>query len=64
MITPSYSLTATERVLPKLALNFTTAALDSYVTFTRITGASNPATYVNSSGFVAAATNDHPGKGL
>jgi hypothetical protein len=25
MITPSFSLTATERVLPKLALDFTTA---------------------------------------
>jgi len=32
MITPSFSLTATERVLPKLALDFTTANLDSRVT--------------------------------
>jgi hypothetical protein len=49
MITPSFSLTATERVLPKLALDFTTASLDSRVTFTR-TG--NTATVTNSSGYV------------
>lgn len=60
MITPTFGLTATERVLPKLALNFTTASLDPRVTFTRTTGASNPATYVNSSGIVAAATNNQP----
>ena len=60
MITPAFSLTATERVLPKLALDFTTASLDSRVTFTRTTGASNPATYVNSSGVVTAATNNQP----
>ena len=60
MITPSFSLTATERVLPKLALDFTTASLDSRVTFTRTTGASNPATYVNSSGVVTVATNNQP----
>lgn len=50
MITPSFNLTATERVLPRLALDFTTASLDSRVTFTR-TG--NTATVVNSSGLVA-----------
>lgn len=60
MITPSFSLTATERVLPKLALDFTTASLDSRVTFTRTTGASNPATYVNSGGVITAATNNQP----
>lgn len=60
MITPSYALTATERVLPKLALDFTTAALDSRVTFTRTTGASNPATYVNSNGYIASASNNQP----
>ena len=38
MITPSFGLTATERVLPKLALDFTTASLDPRVTFTRTTG--------------------------
>jgi hypothetical protein len=60
MITPSFSLTATERVLPKLALDFTTAALDSRVTFTRTTGSSNPATYVASTGYIASATNNQP----
>lgn len=60
MITPSFNLTATERVLPKLALDFTTAVLDARVTFARTTGASNPATYVNSSGLVTAATNNQP----
>lgn len=60
MITPSFGLTATERVLPKLALDFTTASLDSRITFTRTTSASNPATYVNSSGVITAATNDQP----
>lgn len=60
MITPAFSLTATERVLPKLTLDFTTASLDSRITFTRTTGASNPATYVNSSGYVTAATDNQP----
>lgn len=49
MIPPSFSLTATERVLPKLALDFTTATLDPRVTFTR---AGDTATVVNSSGFI------------
>jgi len=49
MITPSFALTATERVLPRLALDFTTASLDPRITFTR-TG--NTATVINSSGFV------------
>ena len=60
MITPSFSPTATERVLPKLALDFTTANLDSRVTFTRTTDATHPATYTNSSGIVTAATNNQP----
>lgn len=60
MITPSFGLTATERVLPNLALDFTTALLDSRITFTRTTGAGNPATYVNSSGYITAATNNQP----
>lgn len=60
MITPSFSPTATERVLPKLALDFTTASLDSRVTFTRTTDATHPATYVNSSGLVTSATNNQP----
>ncbi len=60
MLTPAYSLTATERVLPGLALDFTTASLDPRITFTRTTGASNPATYINSSGVITAATNNQP----
>ena len=55
MITPSFNLTATERVLPKLALDFTTASLDSRVTFTR-TGAT--ATRVNSSGYIETVAAD------
>lgn len=49
MITPAFNLTATERVLPRMALDFTTGVLDSRVTITR---ALNTATRVNSSGFV------------
>lgn len=60
MIAPSFSLTATERVLPKLALDFTTGVLDPRITFTRTTGASNPATYVNNNGIITAATNNQP----
>ena len=57
MITPSFALTATERILPKLALDFTTASLDSRVTFTR-TG--NTATVINSSGLVTTINADLP----
>lgn len=57
MITPAFNLTATERVLPKLALDFTTTALDSRITFTR-TGAT--ATRVNSSGYVESVAADTP----
>ena len=57
MITPSFGLTATERVLPKLALDFTTASLDSRVTFTR---AGNTATVTNSSGYVVPINADLP----
>ena len=57
MITPSFSLTATERVLPSLALDFTTASLDSRITFTR-TGAT--ATRVNASGFIESVAADTP----
>lgn len=45
---------------PRLALNFTTGVLDSGVTFTRATSASNPATYVASNGVITAATNNEP----
>jgi len=57
MITPSFSLTATERVLPSLALDFTTGALDPRVTVTR---ALNTATRVNSSGLIEAVNADLP----
>lgn len=53
MITPSFGLTATERVLPKLAIDFTTATLDPRITFTR---SGNTATYTNSSGVITAIT--------
>lgn len=55
MITPAYSLTSTERVLPRLALDFTTAVLDPRVTVTR---ALNTATRVNSSGLVEIVNAD------
>lgn len=57
MITPSFNLTATERVLPKLALDFTDPILDSRVTFTR-TG--NTATVVDSTGNFQMVGNDMP----
>lgn len=60
MITPSFGLTATERILPRLALDFTTASLDPRITFTRTTDALNPATYINSFGIITAATNNQP----
>jgi hypothetical protein len=57
MITPSFGLTATERVLPRMALDFTTASLDPRVTFTRT---SNTATVTNSSGYVVPINADLP----
>lgn len=60
MITPSFGLTATERVLPKLALDFTVASLDTRITFTRETDLDSPATYVNSSGYITSAINNQP----
>ena len=57
MISPSFSITATERVLPNMALDFTTAVLDSRVTFTR---SGNTATVTNSSGVIAAINADLP----
>lgn len=57
MITSGFSLTATERVLPKLALDFTTASLDSRITFTR---ALNTATVTNSSGNIVGINADLP----
>lgn len=57
MLIPSYSLTATERVLPKLALDFTTALLDNRITFTR---SGNTATVIDSSGVIVSANADIP----
>ena len=57
MISPSLGLTATERVLPRLALDFTTASLDARITFTR---SGNTATVTNSSGVIAAINADLP----
>lgn len=57
MLTPSFSLTATERVLPRLALDFTTGVLDPRVTVTR---ALNTATRVNSSGVIETVNADLP----
>jgi hypothetical protein len=49
MITPAYAPTATERVLPRMALDFTTGVLDPRVTVAR---SLNTATRVNSSGLI------------
>jgi len=49
MITPAFPLTATERVLPSLTLDFTKGVLDPRITVAR---ALNTATRVNSSGLV------------
>lgn len=57
MITPAYSMTATERVLPRLALDFTTGVLDPRVTVAR---ALNTATAINSSGFIAVVNANLP----
>ena len=57
MITPAYSPTATERVLPRMALDFTTGILDPRVTVAR---ALNTATRVNSSGFIETVNANLP----
>lgn len=57
MITPAYALTATERVLPRLALDFTTASLDPRVTLTR---ALDTATRVGSNGLIATVNANLP----
>jgi len=56
MITPSFALTATERVLPRLALDFTTGSLDPRVTFTR----ASTATFYNASGVLSTAAINAP----
>jgi hypothetical protein len=57
MITPAFALTATERVLPKLALDFITATLDPRITFTRTGGT---ATCVASNGYITSVAADVP----
>lgn len=57
MITPSFSLTATERVLPRMALDFTTGVLDSRVTIAR---ALNTATRINASGNIETVNANLP----
>lgn len=57
MITPAYNLTATERVLPRLALDFTTGILDARVTVAR---ALDTATRVNNSGFIEGVNANLP----
>lgn len=57
MITPSYAITATERVLPKVTLDFTSGVLDPRITVTR---AANTATAVDSNGYVATINADLP----
>lgn len=57
MITPSFSLTATERVLPRLALDFTTAILDSRITFVR---SGNTASVTDSAGLIVAVSANLP----
>lgn len=49
MITPGYSITASERVLPRMMLDFTTAVTDARVATTR---AANTATRFNASGAI------------
>lgn len=56
-MTPSFALTATERVLPRLALDFTTASLDPRITFTR---AGNTATVTDSNGVIVGVNADLP----
>jgi len=57
MITPAYAPTATERVLPRMALDFTTGVLDPRVTVTR---ALNTATRVNASGLIETVNANLP----
>lgn len=56
MITPAYNITATERVLPRLALDFLTGALDARITFTR----ASTATFVGSNGLIQTAAINAP----
>ncbi len=57
MITSAYGLTATERVLPRLALDFTTAVADPRVVTAR---AANTATRFNQNGLIEIVNADLP----
>lgn len=57
MITPAYAPTAQAAILPRLALDFTTAVLDPRVTVTR---ALNTATRINSAGVIELVNADLP----
>jgi hypothetical protein len=54
MITPAYAITATERVLPRLALDWTTGAVQPGVDVVR----AGVATYIDSNGILQNATAD------
>jgi hypothetical protein len=49
MLTPAYALTATERVLPRMALDFTTGVLDPRVTVARLLDTATRVTQITSS---------------
>jgi hypothetical protein len=57
MITPAFGLTATERVLPSLMLDFSTGVAPAQITTTR---AGNTATQINSSGNIELVNADTP----
>lgn len=57
LITPAYSAAAPERILPAMALDFTSATLDPRITVTR---AGNTATRINSSGVIELVNADLP----
>jgi hypothetical protein len=57
MITPSFGLAATERVLPRLSIDFTGSVLDPRITLTR---AGTTATRVNSTGVIEGVAADTP----
>jgi len=57
MITPSFGLTATERVLPRLTLDFQTSTLDPRITFAR---SGNTATRTDSNGDIEVMSADTP----
>jgi len=57
MMAPSFNITATERVLPRISLDFTNAVLDPRISFLR---SGNTATVTNSSGLVESVNADIP----